>query len=119
MFLRESSDAAGDRVDLRAAVAAGDPDAVTDIAHGPLLLSFAESANRLDDDLPAAWLRIVEQMGADAAVEAAQTVAIFRALNAMADATGIPLDRGRLPAEAGGLPDMGFEGWVTAANTPG
>ncbi len=119
MFLRESSNAAGESVDLKAAVAAGDPDADSDIAHAPILLAFAESANRLADALPTTWYRLVDEIGADAAVEAAQVVSIFRALNAMADATGIPLDRGRLPADADALPDMGFDGWVTAANTPG
>ncbi len=118
MFLRESSNASGESVDLRAAVADGEPDPLTDIAQAPALLAFAESANRLDDDLPATWSLLFERLGAEAAVEAAQTVAIFRALNAMADATGIPLDRGRLPEGAEILPDMGFDGWVTAANTP-
>ena len=119
MFLRESSNAAGNEVDLRAVVATGDADAETDIADVSILIPFTESANRLDEALPDRWRDAVERLGPEAAVEAAQTVAIFKALNAMADATGVPLDRGRLPADGDGLPDMGFDGWVTAANTPG
>ena len=90
MLLRASSEAVGEQADLHAALGRGEGG----VAHGELLAAFAEAATRGSDGLPAIRSALLEVVGPEAFVAAAATVGIFNGLVRVADATGIPLDRG-------------------------
>jgi hypothetical protein len=63
------------------------------IAHGALLVEFAEAVLGADEArLGAARARLLGAMGAQALVDAAGVVGFFNAIDRVADATGTPLD---------------------------
>ncbi|PWT85864.1 MAG: hypothetical protein C5B56_13370, partial [Proteobacteria bacterium] len=71
------------------------------IAHGALLVSFADAV--LDgDDRRLATVRseIADRLGAAALVDAAAVVATFNAIDRVADATGIPIEPAKVEATA-------------------
>lgn len=71
------------------------------IAHGELLVSFAEAL--LGDDEPElARLRasVVGDLGAKAFVDAAAVAALFNAIDRVASSTGIPVEEEKLAASA-------------------
>jgi len=87
------------------------------VEHGGLLLAFTEAAVQRSADLPAARARLVDAIGAEAAVDAAGTVANFQRMVRIADATGIPVDSYVLE-RSGPLPErLGLTEYRSAANT--
>ena len=115
MLLGLSSDAVDTDADLRSVV--GEADA--GVPHADVLSAFAEAAWRRDESLAAARDALRSRLGDPATVEAAQTVAIFRALNIAADSSGIPLDESWRGIAGEFVGDLGLDRFPTAANTPG
>jgi hypothetical protein len=78
-------------------VTAGAEGGDTGIAHGALLIEFAEAV--LGDDerrLARAQAAVHDAMGEAALVDAAGIVGFFNAIDRIADATGTPLDEATL-----------------------
>lgn len=114
MFLRVSSNAVNEQVDLRDAV---DGD-TADIAAATELLAFAEAAHRLDADLPDARSALISAVGTDGMVHAAMTSAVFRGLNITADASGIPIDDDWAEFVSSTAGELGTDRFASAANSP-
>jgi hypothetical protein len=97
-LLRESSNAKGEGYDLNLLTGA---DGDGNIAHGALLVSFADavlgSDDRRLDEIRAA---IRSRMGDAALVDAAAIVATFNAIDRVADATGIPIEDNKAESTA-------------------
>ena len=92
-MLRESSKAKGETYDLTLLTGSGGDG---NIAHGALLVHFAEAV--LGDDerrLSAVRSDIRARMGDAALVDAAAIAATFNAIDRVADATGIPIEDGK------------------------
>jgi hypothetical protein len=99
MLLRASSQHAGESVDLKAVSAGAARE--SGIAHGALLIEFAEAVLSADDArLAAARSRLLKALGAEALVDAAGVVGFFNAIDRVADATGTPLDEKTLAETA-------------------
>ncbi len=116
MLLRESSEAIGESAELGATVADGAGEG--GVPHGGLLARFAEAVTRASEDADPLRGQLIEAIGADAFVEAAATIGIFNGLVRVADATGIPLDRGTLNASVGFRADLGLNEFSGAQSTP-
>ena len=69
------------------------------IAHGALLVSFAEAVLDTDDSrLSSVRSQVRSEMGDAALVDAAAIVATFNAIDRVADATGIPIEEAKVAA---------------------
>jgi hypothetical protein len=79
-------------VDYDLALVNGAGAADGNIPHGRLLAGFAEAVVTDAAALPGLRARLVEAMGGAALVDAAAVVALFNAIDRVADATGIPLE---------------------------
>lgn len=90
MFLSSSSKAIDSELDITDAVTGSGED--SGVPNAEMLIAFTESANRLDDDLPAIRAALVNEIGEEGMVDAAITVSIFRSLNIAADSSGIRVD---------------------------
>jgi len=91
-LLRASSEHHGSEVNL-AALTDHDAAAMSGVAHGAILLAFAEAMVGEDDAaLGQARQAVIETMGAEAMVDAAGVASNFERMVRIADATGIPLD---------------------------
>jgi hypothetical protein len=108
MLLRASSNAIDAGADLHGAVGG----ATGNVAHGGLLMAYAEAANR---DPEAA--RALD--GEAGLVDAAVTVAVFNGLVRSADGIGIPLDDTMLAATAEARSMLGLDSYAGAANSRG
>ena len=114
MGLLRASSRGNDRLNFGAIV---DTSQDSGVDHGALLLEFAEAAVQRSDLLGAARERVVEALGAGAAVDAAGTVANFQRMVRIADGTGIPVDGpGRERAGRYGE-QLGLVEFRSAANT--
>ena len=97
-LLRASSKAKGESFDLSLIV--GKP-GDGNIAHGALLVAFAEAVLGVDDErLADTQSRIRAALGDAALVDAAAIVATFNAIDRVADATGIQIEDARAQATA-------------------
>ena len=63
---------------------------------GEALLAFAEAAVTQSDRLPEARMKLHQELGEQAMLEAAAVVGNFERMTRIADATGIPLDQRNL-----------------------
>lgn len=94
MMLRESSEAFGYEVDLRAVT---DPAIDSGIPHGSLLVAFSDAVlNRAGAEPLRAEL--IEAVGEDGLVATAGVIANFSMMNRIADATGMPVGKSFLAA---------------------
>jgi hypothetical protein len=92
-LLRESSKARGEEYDLNLLIG-GEGDG--NIAHGRLLVDFADAAIGQDAGaLARAREQIRSLMGDAALVDSAAIVATFNAIDRVADSTGIPIEQGK------------------------
>jgi hypothetical protein len=83
------------------------------IAHGGLLVEFAEAVIGGDDErLAEARARLRHSIGAAGLVDAAAVAGFFNAIDRVADATGIPLDPERLDSTADFRAELGIDGFV-------
>ena len=97
-MLRESSNAKGEGYDLNLLTGAGGDG---NIAHGALLVSFADAVLGSDDrQLAEIRTAIRSRMGDAALVDAAAIVATFNAIDRVADSTGIPIEDNKAEATA-------------------
>ena len=86
-----SGQLSGDDVDLRSVTVNNVGDG--GVAQGQILIEFAEAV--VDEENTSLAKRrdeVILQLGEDAMVDAAAVIAIFNAIDRVADATGIPLD---------------------------
>jgi hypothetical protein len=97
-LLRESSKATGENYDL-SLLMGGSGDG--NIAHGALLVAFADAVLGSDDArLAAIRSEICAKMGDAALVDAAAIAATFNAIDRVADATGIQIEDAKAAATA-------------------
>ena len=87
------------------------------VDHGALLLEFTEAVVQRSDSLGAARERVVQAIGARAAVDAAGVVANFQRMVRIADATGIPVDPYIAERTGPVAKTLGLEAFRSAANT--
>lgn len=81
------------------------------------LLAFTNAVQLGEGDIDGARGRLVEQIGDEAALEAAATIAVFNGLVRVADGTGIKLDDGVFAASADMREELGFNDFAGAANS--
>ena len=113
-MLRASVESTGDDVELRGVTG----EASSGIAHGDLLVRFAEQLVGDGDDLESARDELVDAMGPAALVDTAAVVGNFERMARIADGTGIPLDA-PVAAMTGELrADLGLDGYSSASHTP-
>ena len=119
MMLRASSKTTGVDVDLDAVM--GTNTSGTGVAHGDLLVSFAEAAfaaaDERDAELAAVRNKLLTAAGPDSLVDAAAVVANFQRMVRVADGTGIPLDNQLNTLTAGLREDLGIDQFASASNT--
>jgi hypothetical protein len=85
------------------------------VANGALLLRFATAAWAGDaGDLAAARTEIAETMGAAALTDTAAVVALFDAIDRVADATGIPLEDQKAAITADFRSTIGIDDFAAA-----
>lgn len=80
------------------------------VAHGAILVEFAEAV--WDDDdarLDAARRAVIDVLGPAALVDSAGIAATFNAIDRVADSTGIPIDEVRLEPTAAFRASLGID----------
>ena len=114
-LLRVSGDANGLTIDLQAAL---DRDHVGDVGvpASAALLAFTNVVE-LGGDVDGARAALVAEVGAEAAVEAAATIAVFNGLVRIADGTGIRLDDGVFSVSSDARELFGVNRFAGAANS--
>ena len=108
MLLRASSEHKGQEVDLKGVI--GDAAGDGGVAHGQILVEFAEAvmgadATRLAD----AGQAVRAALGDAALVDSAAVAAGFNAIDRIADGTGIPIDEERLASTADFRKELGID----------
>jgi hypothetical protein len=115
LLLRVSGESTGDRYDVKAAARGGTGGGV---AHGALLVAFAEAVLGVDDDaLDEARASVLSELGPAALVDAAAIVAAFQQMDRIADATGIVLDAMVDVASQDVQTELGLASFASAHNT--
>ena len=106
MLLRGSGEHTGDDYNLTAIV----KDGVTDggVAAGAALAAYADAFFEDDNGFAAARDRLQVEVGEEALVDAAATLAIFNAVVRVADSTGIPLEEAKARMSADLRDDLGL-----------
>ena len=107
MLLRGSGEHTGDDYDLAAIV----KDGVTDggVAAGAALAAYADAFFEDANGYAAARDRLQVEVGEEASVDAAATLAIFNAVVRIADSTGIPLEEAKARMSADLRDDLGLD----------
>jgi len=116
MFLSSSSKAIDSELDITDAVIGSGAD--SGVPNAEMLITFTESANRLDDNLPNIREALVKEIGEEGMVDAAITVSIFRSLNVAADSSGIRVDDDWADAAAELASQSYANEFSTARNSP-
>ena len=117
-MLRASSTATGQEVDLDPIVQ-GSNTGDSGVAHGDLLLEFAEACVRHQATSTAQLRdRIALELGPEELVDAAAIVGNFQRMTRIADSTGIPLDSMVLTLSEEFRTDLGVEEFRSSLNTP-
>ena len=109
MLLRGSGRHTGDDYDLGAIL--GDGSGGRGVDAGAALAAYADAFFEGGDGFAVArdWLKA--EVGAEALVDAAATLAIFNAVVRIADATGIPLEEAKAELSADMRGDLGLDDW--------
>ena len=109
MLLRGSGRHTGDDYDLTAIV----EDGVIDggVAAGAALVAYADAFFEDGNGFAAARDRLQAEVGEEASVDAAATLAIFNAVVRIADSTGIPLEEAKAELSADLRDDLGLDDW--------
>jgi hypothetical protein len=111
-LLRESSNAKGEGYDLNLLTGAGGDG---NIAHGALLVSFADAVLGTDDArLDEVRAEVRSRMGNAALVDAAAIVATFNAIDRVADSTGIPIEDNKAESTADTRAALGINQFAEA-----
>jgi len=113
-----SGELSGKEIDLRAVNGDGAAAGIA-VAHGDLLIAFAEGVVGRDDAaLARARAGVLAALGPAALVDAAAVAANFQRMVRIADATGIPLE-GPIDVMTEDMRAyLGFDRFGSAANTP-
>ena len=106
MLLRGSGEHTGDDYDLSAIVNDGVADG--GVAAGAALAAYADAFFEDGNGLAAARDRLQVEVGEEASVDAAATLAIFNAVVRIADSTGIPLEEAKARMSADLRDDLGL-----------
>ena len=86
------------------------------VAHGRMLLEFAEAVLGGDDAaLSRARAELMTALGPRGLVDAAAVVGLFNAIDRVADATGIPLEAEKAAASADFRAALGLDRFAVAA----
>ena len=112
MLLRGSGRHTGDDYDLSAIL--GDGAAGGGVAAGAALAAYADAFFESGDEFAVARDRLKVEVGEEALVDAAATLAIFNAVVRIADATGIPLEEAKAELSADLRGDLGLDDWSAA-----
>lgn len=114
-LLRASGEANGLTIDLEGALAR---DHVGDVGvpASAALLAFT-NAVELGGDVEGARAALVDEVGTEATIEAAATIAVFNGLVRVADGTGIRLDDGVFAASSDAREQFGINRYAGAANS--
>jgi hypothetical protein len=115
MLLRASSQHVGESAELGATVGRGGDGGV---AHGRLLVHFAESVTRGGEEMHAARSELRTGVGEAAFLEAASIVGIFNGLVRTADSTGIPLDENTLHTSKAFREELELNSFAGSASSP-
>ena len=113
-LLRASSNAIGQDVTLEGSTEGEAPE---EIKHGNLLVTFAESVTRGNDEMDDAREALRAAIDDDGVIEASSIIGIFNGLDRTADLSGIPLDEGTLHVSADFRERLGLNDLVGAAQT--
>lgn len=89
------------------------------VEHGELLLRYSDAAVGRTTDLAAAREALNAEMGADAVVDCAATIANFQRMVRIADGCGIPLDPFSKQESAKWEDGLGIDGFRSRGNTYG
>ena len=109
-MLRESAPKGGEGYDLASVMGLGDGD--SGIANGEELIAFSEAVIVGDEtELTAARAAVIDTLGGAALVDAAAVVAIFDAIDRVADATAIPLENQKLDEMGNFMSEFAIEGF--------
>jgi len=114
IWLRASEEKTGKRYDLSGVNGKGADDGGID--HGRLLVAFAEAV--LGDDearLDQVRRRLLDAIGPEALVDSAAVVALFNAIDRVADATGTPLEPTKSEASEDFRASLGINDYYAAA----
>ena len=112
MLLRGSGRHTGDDYDLTAIVAGDAADG--GVAAGAALAAYADVFFEDGNGFAAARDRLKAEVGEEASVDAAATLAIFNAVVRIADSTGIPLEEAKAELSADLRGDLGLDDWSDA-----
>jgi len=114
-MLRASGRKDGIDFDLNSVIGTGDGDA--GVAHGKLLLSFADAIVGDDNaELDSIGGTLLDVLGEAAFVDAAATAASFNAIVCVADATGISIEAYKEDATREILNDLGMKDFFSRAD---
>ena len=106
MLLRASGQHTGDDYDLRAIVEAVATDG--GVAAGGALAAYADTFFEDRDAFADARERLRAEVGDEASIDAAATLAIFNAVVRIADSTGIPLEEAKAEISADFRDELGL-----------
>lgn len=114
-LLRASGEANGLTIDLEATL---DREHVGDVGvpASAALLAFT-NAVELGGDVEGTRAALIDEIGAEAAIEAGATIAVFNGLVRIADGTGIRLDDGVFAVSADARELFGINRYAGAANS--
>ena len=113
IWLRASEQKTGRKYDLKSVVGAADDDA--GIALGRDLVSFAEAVLSNDDArLHATRQHLLAVAGPEVLVDSAAVVALFDAIDRVADATGTPLEQAKSDASVDFRNQLGINEFYAA-----
>ena len=112
MLLRGSGRHTGDDYDLTAIVTDGETDG--GVAAGAALAAYADAFFEDGNGFAVARDRLEVEVGEEASVDAAATLAIFNAVVRIADSTGIPLEEAKAELSADLRGDLGLDDWSDA-----
>lgn len=107
-MLRASSEHSREAIDLKAVVGQAEGDG--GIAHGALLVRFAEAViGGSDSELAACRKMVQSTLGPAALVDAAGVCGLFNAIDRVADSTGIPLENEKAAATESMRAQLGID----------
>ncbi len=115
MLLRASGEHGGAAHEL--ANILGEGLAESRVGSAEALIDFADAFFEGGGRLAEARARIVAELGAEAAIDAAGVVAIFNAVVRIADATGIPLETCKAEQSVELRDDLGIDAYPSAKPT--
>lgn len=116
MLLRVSGQLSGEDLDLRSVTISNMGE--RGVIHGQILIDFAEAV--IDEENKSLARRrdpVIKRLGGEAMIDAAAVIAIFNAIDRVADATGITLDDIMAVATEDMRAELGINSFASAENS--